>query len=173
MSAPTQAGIGVAHGQIVFCLGKRPPLDDYPDLNHIRPLKPGEVHYIGQNTSNHWRKIFNVSAKFLFELRQQSNDTLYPSWQALRDDSLFQAHGDEVLLFTPTDLKQTDKIYIICGKTYAQSLELGPLLWLDNHFAISEQVPLIVSPYLDYRQLSNERITRLVELVINIKLRHF
>lgn len=169
MSLQTQAGIGAARGSIALYIANRPPSDDYADLDHIRPLQPGEAHYIGQNTSNHWRKIFNVSAKFLYALRQQHNTMAYSSWQALRDSSLFQAHSDEALLFTPPDLSNTQITHIVCGKTYAQTLDLGPLLWLNQHFAISEQVPIIVCPYLDYRQLSNERITRLVELVITLQ----
>ena len=54
---------------------------------------------------------------------------------------------------------------IIAGKTYAAQLPLLPLTWLDNYFAINKEARLIVAPYPDYRQLSNERIARLITLM--------
>lgn len=87
------------------------------------------------------------------------------SWQAYRDTQLLQAGCNEALLFSPPSFVHRDRIHIIAGKTYAGELGIESLEWLDTRFAVSESQRLIVSPYLDYRQLSNERITRLVELI--------
>ena len=76
---------------------------------------------------------------------------------------LFQRHSQEALLFSHPELnKNMDNIHIIAGKTYATALDLPPLIWLDSYFAINKQHRIIVAPYPDYRQLSNERIARLV-----------
>jgi len=137
-------------------------------------MTAGGIAYIVANTSNHWRKLFNVYAKFLFDYYQQTNrniiaDTTFPeNWQAYRDHVLFQASSQEALLFSAPYFDATECIHIIAGKTYAASLNLPPLVWLDNYFAINTSARLIVSPYPDYRQLSNERIARLVELVASL-----
>jgi hypothetical protein len=57
---------------------------------------------------------------------------------------------------------------LIAGKTYAASLKLPSLIWLDSDFAINKANRLVVTPYADYRQLSNERIARLIELMKQI-----
>lgn len=113
------------------------------------------------------RKAFNVYAKLLFDWYQlQGRKNLPETWQAYRDLELFQSHSQEALLFSPPLFdKENSGIYIIAGKTYASSLNLPPLIWLDTHFAINKEYRLIVAPYPDYRQLSNERIARLIELM--------
>lgn len=62
---------------------------------------------------------------------------------------------------------ESDKnaIHIIAGKTYAAQLALPPLVWLDAYFAVNKEQRVIVAPYPDYRQLSNERIARLLEMM--------
>jgi hypothetical protein len=57
-------------------------------------------------------------------------------------------------------------IHIIMGKTYAKSFDFADkLIWLDNEFAIKPENNVIVCPYFDYRQLSNIKIIRLVEMI--------
>lgn len=164
-------GFGPEHSRLRFHIANRPPLDAYPALDTLQALVPGEIAHIVQHTSNHWRKVFNVLAKFLFDwYSQQGHDDLPGSWQAYRDEVLLQSHSQEVLLFSAPDFSQTafiqlGPVHIVLGKTYAAALELPPLNWLDGHFAVNQEYKLIVSPYPDYRQLSNERIARLLELM--------
>lgn len=161
------AGFGSFKSSINFYIANRPPIDDYPALNELRGLADGELTHIVQHTSNHWRKAFNVYAKLLFDwYRLQNRKNLPDTWQAYRDLELFQSHSHEALLFSSPQLdKNNHAIHIIAGKTYATFLNLPPLVWLDQYFAINKEFRLIVAPYPDYRQLSNERIARLIELM--------
>jgi hypothetical protein len=159
-------GFGSHNCHINFYIANRPPLDDYPHLCELRGLAMGELGHIVANTSNHWRKVFNVYAKLLFDwygVEKQSE--LPPSWQALRDRELFQQDSQAALLFSAPQFHKDDSIHIIAGKTYAAHLKLPPLTWLDTYFAINPEHRLIVAPYPDYRQLSNERIARLINLM--------
>lgn len=159
-------GLGAADSCIRFYIANRPPLDDYPTLTHLKPLALGEMAHIASNTSNHWRKAFNVLAKFLHEwYRQQGRDDVPATWQAYRDGELLQRHSSEVLLFSKPDFSDAQVTHIVLGKTYAATLQLPSLTWLDAYFAVNNEKRLIVSPYPDYRQLSNERIGRLITLV--------
>jgi hypothetical protein len=165
-------GFGAYDAPIKIYIANRPQLDDYPKLIELRGLSIGEIAYIAKNTSNHWRKVFNVYAKFLFDwYLLQGRKDLSNRWQEYREQELFQLHSQEALLFSSPDFNQSNaEVRIIAGKTYAASLELPSLIWLDAHFAINKEHRLIVAPYPDYRQLSNERIARLIELMR--KLQH-
>ncbi|WP_439136451.1 DUF6942 family protein [Pseudomaricurvus sp.] len=165
-NAEREVGLGASEADLEIYLANRPQLDDYPTLNHLKPLLPGELAHIVANTSNHWRKVFNVYAKFL-EALNWHGVTAAGSWQDYRDQGLLQSGSREMLLFSRPvmDPNNTSRIHIIAGKTYAAQLSLPPLTWLDAHFAINREARLIVCPYLDYRQLSNERIERLANLV--------
>jgi hypothetical protein len=160
-------GLGSHNSSINFYIANRPPIDDYPMMNELRSLAMGELAHIAQYTSNHWRKAFNVYAKLLFDWYQlQGRKDLPDTWQTYRDIELFQSHSKEALLFSAPQLDKNNKaIHIIAGKTYAAYLNLPPLVWLDSYFAINKELRLIVAPYPDYRQLSNERIARLIELM--------
>ncbi len=160
-------GLGANNAPIKIYIANRPQLDDYPQLSELRGLVVGEITHIAKNTSNHWRKVFNVYAKFLFDwhLRQSRKD-LPNTWQEYREQELFQTHSLEALLFSKPNFESTLKsFHLIAGKTYAANLNLPPLVWLDSHFAINETHKLIVTPYADYRQLSNERISHLIEIM--------
>lgn len=160
-------GLGSPKSNINFYIANRPPIDGYPLMTENRGLAMGELAHIVKHTSNHWRKVFNVYAKLLFDWHQLQGRTDLPaSWQAYRDLELFQQHSHEALLFSSPQIDM-DKtvIHIIAGKTYAAHLNLPPLIWLDSYFAINEEYRLIVAPYPDYRQLSNERIARLIEFM--------
>ena len=160
-------GLGSRNSNINFYIANRPPVDDYPAMTELRELVIGELAHIVQHTSNHWRKAFNVYAKLLFDWHQaQGRNNLPNTWQSYRDLELFQSHSREALLFSAPQLDNNHQsIHIIAGKTYAASLDLPPLVWLDQYFAINKELCLIVAPYPDYRQLSNERIARLIELM--------
>ena len=166
-----QIGLGAAASRLRFYIANRPGFADYPRLEQLRPLLPGEVQQIVANTSNHWRKLFNVYAKLLFDWYQQTDKRFNSSrWQAYREQVLFQSHSCEALLFSQPHLESGENcLHIIAGKTYAASLDLPPLEWLDNYFAINRQHRLIVAPYPDYRQLSNARIAQLLALMAELK----
>ena len=161
-------GFGNNRSSVGFYIANRPDLEGYRDLKQLRNLSPGEIDQIVKETGNHWRKIFNVSAKFMFQLLSESSnkESLPSTWQEYRDSVLFQNHSPVSLLFSPPRTDQNQMIHIVAGRTYATELGLTDLVWIDKEFAISENRRLIVCPYLDYRQLSNAKITRLVELVL-------
>lgn len=163
-------GFGSQESGIKIYIANRPPIDDYPLLNDLRGLAAGELTHIVNNTSNHWRKVFNVYAKFLFNWYQQQGRTDLPdSWQIYREQTLFQAHSSEALLFSAPQLQAANTTFhIVAGKTYAATLKLPPLTWLDSHFAINKDFRVIVSPYPDYRQLSNARIASLIKLMKSV-----
>lgn len=160
-------GLGSSNSKINFYIANRPPFDNYPVMQNFRALQAGELGYIVKHTSNHWRKAFNVYAKLLFDFHQMTDRKDLPArWQEYRDLELFQSHSQEALLFSYPELnKNRDNIHIIAGKTYGATLDLPPLVWLDSYFAINKQHRLIVAPYPDYRQLSNERIAQLITLI--------
>lgn len=167
MEISNMIGFGHPHPEIAIYIEHRPDLDEYQHLNTMRELALGEIDQIVTATGNHWRKIFNVSAKFIYELKQSSLDQ--PTWQAFRDQVLFQHQSPISLMFSaPPSQSQGEankSIDIVAGRTYAQKLGVTDLLWLDRYFAVNTERNLIVCPYLDYRQLSNTRIETLVSLV--------
>ena len=160
-------GLGSPNSSINFYIANRPPIDDYPMMNDLHSLAMGELAHIVKHTSNHWRKVFNVYAKLLFDWHHlQNRKNLPATWQSYRDLELFQSHSQEALLFSAPQLgKDKTAIHIIAGKTYAAHLDLPPLNWLNPYFAVNTEYRLIVAPYPDYRQLSNERIECLIELM--------
>ncbi len=166
-------GIGNPNAQLIVYNANRPPLDEFKLLTNIRGLKQGEIRLIGELTGNHWRKIFNCFAKLIFELQPKH----FKTWQTLRDNELLTDSGEELLLFSKPNIhaartgsNATSPIHIISGKTYFSQLSLNiKVEWLDDFFAINSQYKLIVSPYFDYRQLSNIKITQLVSLINNLR----
>ena len=166
MTVNNRVGFGSDTVQLAIYVANRPPIDVCPSLNALRPLGKGELHAIVAQTSNHWRKLFNVYAKFLFSLEWPLTQGLSCStWQNYRDDYLLQGVCGEALLFSCPDYHQPSVLHIIAGKTYAKGLALPfELHWLDEYFALNLQYRTLVCPYLDYRQLSDSRIARLVDL---------
>jgi len=135
-------------------------------MSGIRSVRTGEIKQIGEQTGNHWRKIFNCFAKLCFEINTQSENT----WQELRDNQLLRGESDQLLLFSKPDLTSSVdtnyKIRIICGKTYFNHLPREfNVEWIDDSFAINEREKLIVCPYFDYRQLNNKKINQLANLI--------
>ncbi len=177
-------GLGqlVPNGGIRVFIANRPPLPVYESLNQLEPMIAGDISFIGQETGNHWRKIFNVYAK-LFHGLLVSRDALLgdiASWQQFRDHHLLQGNSQTALLFSRPVFNGVDKpihktntkanINIIMGKNYAAQLgfervEGSELIILDRDFAICPRRNLIVCPYFDYRQLSNIKILKLIDLI--------
>jgi len=164
-------GFGDPQAEIIVYIANRPPTADYELRQDIIAMQTGEVESIARLTGNHWRKVFNVYAKFLYELNKQS----FTSWQTLRDQQLLMAGSKQALLFNHQlpSLALLEKgfplnrsVHIITGKAYASTFEIrNHLIWLNNSFAISEKYRVIVCPYFDYRQLSNTKIEFLVGLI--------
>lgn len=61
----SKVGFGSKNAAVKIYIANRPPIDDYPYLRELRGLAAGEISHIVKNTSNHWRKAFNVYAKFV------------------------------------------------------------------------------------------------------------
>jgi hypothetical protein len=160
-------------------MANRPPLKEYASINDVSALSAGEIHRIASETGNHWRKVFNVYAKFIFSLAAANNDSAvlsYKTWQQYRDKALLQ-EGSGTQLYFDTDglsallsVGDTHSIRIVMGKAFAESiLKNVSLTWIDSYFAISKAQGIIVCPYFDYRQLSNKRIETLVDHVVALQ----
>jgi hypothetical protein len=175
----TLKGLGNSSAQLNIYIDNIPPLDEYQTLTTCRPLQQGEIKMIADLTGNHWRKIFNVYAKLVYELTSPH----YKSWQDFRDKALLQSHSNENLLLTlPAEavinniektLNKIDHVSIIMGKTYATKLGLtNTCHWLSTDFAINTNKKLVICPYFDYRQLSNIKITKLCQLITSLRYKY-
>jgi hypothetical protein len=168
----TQSGFGDADARFRVYLGNRPPMAEYAELATVTALQRGEIALINQACGNGWRKVFNVYAKLRFALDKQrfSYSAATDSWQQYRDQHLLQAGSDTALLFSPPVLSSDRRsIHIIAGRTYAKRLLDNDLTiqlnWLNNEFAIESYHRVIVCPYFDYRQLNNEKLSFLAQLI--------
>ncbi|TMP39310.1 DUF6942 family protein [Pseudoalteromonas rubra] len=176
MNLPTY-GFGAEQGLLAIYIEHPPALSEFQKLNKVIALQEGEVDYINQQCGNGWRKVFNVYAKFIAELSHPDHDFTnqskhYPSWQKYRDKRLLQQGCQEALLFSVPDLAANRyDWHIIAGRTYAKALLrdhifTNSLHWIDEEFAIDPVNKLLICPYLDYRQLSNIKISKLAELIL-------
>ncbi len=164
-------GFGDKQPQVAVYIANRPPMDEFSQLDLLRPLVVGQINVINQTCGNGWRKVFNVFAKVLFALPSEhySFAKQATSWQSYRDNSLLQASSKTALLFSPPNLQGNNCLHIIAVRIHAKALLQQGMLnaqlhWLDDEFAIDKANKLIVCPYFDYRQLSNIKIARLSEL---------
>jgi len=161
-------GLGNHDAQVCVYIENTPPLEQYQGLQEVSILKTHEIFNIGQQTGNHWRKVFNVYAKLICEIDTHQHS----SWQKLRDNELLQSHSNQCLLFSPPHFDGLDptQIHIVMGRTYAKKLNLDTqCFWLSKDFAINEEKRLIICPYFDYRQLSNIKVEQLAKLIKNFK----
>ena len=156
-------GIGDKHCKLAVYIGNRPPLDEYLMRENLIPADKGELTRIGCDTGNHWRKIINIYAKLGYMLGPKH----FPTWQAYRGDFLLTQGSQQALLFNNSIVtNEADGINIICGKTHAMTLvDENSLQWIDSDFAINRSQRLIVTPYFDYRQLSNVKLEKLVGII--------
>lgn len=168
--------VGLGDRQFTFAvyIANQPAMPEYASLKALKAIQNGEINNIGQACGNGWRKVFNVYAKLLYALDKNyfSFATLASTWQQYRDQYLLQAGSGTALIFNPptftlvsNDVK-AKTLHIICGRTYAKKLInegklMVELLWLDEEFAIDIQQGVVICPYFDYRQLSNQKIERL------------
>lgn len=159
-------GLGDSNARLSVYIANRPPLAEYQTLQTVRAMHAGEIARIAAETGNHWRKIFNVYAKLAFAL----DDRGFTRWQDLRDQLLLQQDSGYALLFSPPPLKaDSTGVRLLLGKGYAAELGLAAeLIWLDDSFARHRERDVLVCPYFDYRQLSDEKIRRLAALLKSV-----
>ena len=163
------AGLGNPKAKFNVFLENSLPLSPYSTASEVIPVSPGELSAIGQQTSNHWRKVFNVYAKLL--------QALYPEeiirWQDYRDDTMLGITSNQSLIYSPVNFQSLpqDSINIIMGKTYATKQGIASHCYWDTpDFAVNKSKQIIICPYFDYRQLTNEKIKRLayyIQLITN------
>ena len=168
-------GIGDVNSPFKVYIGNVPQYADLPMLQSVRPLQPGEVADIGNRCGNGWRKVINVYAKLVFALQSpwHFSEGEFQSWQAWRDAKLLQEDSKTLLLFSkPELLTDTVKpvpsgdVHLVMGKSWAaECLADENLHWVNQDFAVVESKRIIVCPYFDYRQLSNQKIVTLCELL--------
>ncbi len=170
--SPYAAGLGEPEALLRVYIGNRPPLPHYDQLDHIHALRPGEVADIVAKTGNHWRKVFNLYAKLAFFLESGSVEAWSGkncgTWQDYRDNVLLQPESRQALLFSAPD-RSAHAIHIIMGKQHAQTLAVSKYfddwVFINPDFSISRQGRIVLCPYFDYRQLSNQKLDLLVQLV--------
>ncbi|NVK56752.1 MAG: hypothetical protein HWE26_14185 [Alteromonadaceae bacterium] len=160
-------GIGDPHACLRVYIGNRPNTEVVHTVAGMTPLLPGNIHQIGQDCGNGWRKVFNVFAKLAYALPPPAGfSQQHACWQHFRDNSLLQADSRCALWFTEPAEYSEHAIHIISGKTFANTLSIAPSLhWLTPDFAVDPQRNIVVCPYFDYRQLSNNKILFLIDLL--------
>ncbi|TEW53403.1 hypothetical protein E2R68_12530 [Psychromonas sp. RZ22] len=182
-------GFGDVQFSLAVYIGNQPDMPEYQFLDKLVPLQANDISEIGKSCGNGWRKVFNVYAKLLYALDKKlfkfSNQV--PTWQLYRDQYLLKANSGTALIFNMPQLtpclndssynncNARERLHIICGRTYAKKMlangELSlQLIWLNEEFAIDRKQRVIVSPYFDYRQLSNQKIEYL-SLMLNDLMR--
>ncbi len=155
-------GIGDNRFSLAVYIANRPPLREYEDRSGLRAAVSGELNSIVSQTSNHWRKVFNVYAKLAFALDHRG----FGTWQEYRDKCLLQKGSEQALLFGDSLLQEGRCAHILCGKTHGLSLvDEQELQWIDDCFAINQDRKIILCPYFDYRQLSNAKLEQLRTLI--------
>ena len=168
-------GLGDQNARFRVYVENRPKMPQYQQLFDCEPMQPGDIDLIYQHCGNGWRKLFNVYAKLLCALDPKlfHFPTQASSWQQYRDNLLLQKASGTALLFDTPKLNPADNtIHLIAGRTQAkQWIEQGlacQLHWLNQEFAIDPSNKLLVTPYFDYRQLSNEKIEFTASLIQNL-----
>lgn len=152
-------GLGPTSPKLLIYLPHTPNCDHLKALAEVRPAFPGELHQIGVETGNHWRKIINVTAKLGFAI----NDNNYSDWQSYRDAFLCREGSEITLIFGAKKLVQGEHYtHIISGHQYCESIcKTFEFETLDQDFRLCRSRKVIDSPYFDYRQLSNIKLEKL------------
>lgn len=163
-------GIGDKHSRLQVYIKNRPDFADLLQLQTVRPVEAQELKNIGDKCGNGWRKVFNVYAKFLFALKAEMHAGIadYASWQEWRDQILLRENSNSLLLFSKPSVSRMDrdKVHLVMGKGWANECDFAQgVYWLNSDFALLDKHNLIVCPYFDYRQLSNQKIVYLCELL--------
>jgi hypothetical protein len=157
-------GLGDAQAKLTVCIGNRPDVDFCHSMATVQPMIRGQLTSIVTKTGNHWRKIFNIYAKLIHQLE----NTPFSTWQDYRDEKLLTKNCGHALLFSDviSCREKTSGTIIVSGKTYAEAQGvMDDCMQIDESFYLNTTQKIIVTPYFDYRQLSNLKIEKLVELV--------
>lgn len=163
-------GIGDLDCDFVVYIGNRPPMDEYIERQELIPAIKGELARIGCEAGNHWRKIINIYAKLGYMLNTEG----FSSWQAYREGYLLTKGSRQALLFDEQiEPAKSGVVRLICGKAHAAKLLVDNVTeisvrWVDADFAIDPSRQLIVTPYFDYRQLSNAKLEKLASIINNL-----
>ncbi len=177
-----QPGIGDSEARLRLYVAKAPPMTEFAALDACLALLPGQIDQIYRHCGNGWRKVFNVYAKLVWALPASWQPDLQgaQSWQQWRDRVLLQACSGTALLFGANGFDQdgvgtnAETLHIIAGRQHARDLLAqgllpetltGGLIWLDEECAVARRLRRLVCACLDCRQLSDVKITRLVQLV--------
>lgn len=161
-----KSGFGHCQPKWVLHIANRPELDEFQHSN-FRTLKTGEAAEVIKQTSNHWRKVFSIMAKISFALFNTECET----WQEYRDTKLLTSEGFEALNYQPySNNTKHDYFSIVAGFTYAETQ-----LNLDNFYPVDGDIKILfkpdetvaVTPYFDWRQLTNEKLDKLITLMKN------
>ena len=166
MTPVSECGLGDPEATFRVYLGNRPDIEPFNQPDGIQPLAAGDIGHIVSATGNHWRKIFNVYAKLLNAIGTPYVEG-FPRWQDYRDEKLLQRGSDVALCFGPPQSCTHQQQNVFMGKGFAHDcgfFSTPGAQWLDSHFAVNNAGD-VVCPYFDYRQLSDERIQRLVTLL--------
>ncbi|OUS31770.1 hypothetical protein A9Q99_02925 [Gammaproteobacteria bacterium 45_16_T64] len=156
-------GIGAYGCKLAVYIANRPPLESYVSREKLVPATVGELAHIGKEVGNHWRKIINIYGKLGFMLATEG----FSTWQEYRDHFLLTGGAKQALLFNECIASDIEGcLHIVMGKAHSLKL-LGDdeLIWVDSDFAISRERRIIVTPYFDYRQLSNMKLEKLVGIL--------
>ncbi len=161
------SGYGDPAFEFAVYIGNTPSVYEHSRYSDLQPMKPGDIASIVQQTGNHWRKIFNLYAKLMHQLEPGFES----EWQQYREGRLLQRGSKQALLFSQPLLGTSSKaIHLVTGKSHAEHLGLlARCDAVDEHFYVNRTAKLIVSPYFDYRQLSNRKLETLVEIVRSIR----
>ncbi|MZR63930.1 hypothetical protein [Alcanivorax sp. DP30] len=107
--------------------------------------------------SNHWRKIINLLAKVVSPVADD--------WRAFRDSRLF---NEAALCFAP-EVGGQEGWHWIAGQANRERFAgfecQARTLPDDTGIAVDWPRKLLLSPYPDYRQLSNQRVERIRALL--------
>ena len=161
-------GLGDPQARLRVYLANRPSLEPFAYPGSVMPLADGDIAQINAHEGNHWRKIFNVFAKFLHELKFNGTEE-FSRWQDYRDARMLHPGSGVALCFggPSTMTSKPSQQIILMGKQFAEEcgfFKTDGAKWLDSRFA-SNRSGSVVTPYFDYRQLSDERIRYLVTLL--------
>ncbi len=155
------SGFGDNSPLLVVFAPHSPPGIQSDRSGDILPLTAKDLHQLVQAGGNHWRKIFNLYAKLLHGLTP-----LEPDWQSCREHRLLRSGSACALVFEQGWRPEPGQLCVVMGQTYGRSLG-----WLENDQVLPAEHPfvqhpeqaVIVTPYFDYRQLSNARLASLIQ----------
>ncbi|WP_051207082.1 DUF6942 family protein [Saccharospirillum impatiens] len=156
-------GLGDRSPLLVVYAPHRPPRCEPDQPEPYSPVTDGELQQLVQAGGNHWRKILNLYAKLLHGLTPLESD-----WQTCRDQRLLRSGSACALLFEQSHTPEPGQLCLVMGQTFGRTegwLTSGQTLPAEQPFIQHPKQAVIVTPYFDYRQLSNARLASLVELI--------